>query len=98
MANSGDRAPTDAGQPVAGPRVVKLKRRWLRYSLRTLLLLVTLFCVWLGIQVDRAHKQQHAVRELRRLGGRVLYDCRPDTDREPSGPAWLRKLIGQDYF
>ncbi len=27
-------------------------RRWFRFSLRTFLVLLTLFCVWLGIQVQ----------------------------------------------
>jgi len=26
-------------------------RRWFRFSLRTVLVLLTLFCVWLGVQV-----------------------------------------------
>jgi hypothetical protein len=40
------------------------KRRWLRFSLRTLLLLVTGLCVWLGIQVNRAREQREALKAL----------------------------------
>ena len=84
--------------------VVKPKRRWLSYSLRTMLLLVTLLCVWLGVQVNRANKQRRAVEAIEKLGGAVMYDCeerryRPGgSGSKPPGPAWLRTLIGRDYF
>ena len=46
------------------------KRRWLRFSVRTLLIAVTIFCVWLGWQV-------HIVRERsnlrQRFADRVIF-------------------------
>jgi len=39
-----------------------LRRRWFRYSLRTLFVLVTVFCVWLGVQVKWIHDRREVVR------------------------------------
>lgn len=74
-------------------------RRWLRYSLRTLLVTVTLACVWLGMVVNRAEQQRRTVAALRALGNQVEYDT-PYTHPlgEPSNWRWLRSWIGNDYF
>ena len=48
--------------------------RGLRFSLRSLLLLVTAFSVWLGVEVDRAHRQATAVKVVRSLGGQTYCD------------------------
>lgn len=82
------------------------KRRWLRYSLRTFLLLLTVFSVWLGLLVNRVHKQKGAVDWVKEMGGTVSYDFQWDPeqlfpmhpDTKPPGPDWLRELIGVDYF
>jgi len=44
---------------MSGP--TKPRRRWLSYSLRTLFVLVTLLCVWLGLYANRAERQKRAV-------------------------------------
>ena len=49
----------------------KPRRRWFQYSLRTLLVLVTVLCVWLGVTVNRARKQREAVAAIQELGGTV---------------------------
>ena len=87
----------------------KRKRRWFRFSLKTFLVLVTLFCVlmaFLGSLVYRVNKQKEAIRWVQDHGGTVYYDFqsedieqgRIDGDAEPPGPDWLRELIGVDYF
>ena len=38
------------------------RRRWYRFSLRTLFVLLTLFCVWLGVQVKWIRDRHEAVR------------------------------------
>jgi hypothetical protein len=45
--------------PPAPPR-----RRWFRISLRTLLLLVTVLCIWLGVKVNLARRQKEAIAAL----------------------------------
>lgn len=91
---------------------MKLDRRYLRYSLRTAFIVLTVGCVWLGAQVERVRKQREAVAKIRACGGGVQYDwelpwldSHPLTatfweseDWHPPGPAWLRRLIGDDFF
>lgn len=52
----------------------KRKRRWLRYSIRTLLIVVTIFCVALGYWVNRANRQRDVVKWVEENGGSVTYD------------------------
>jgi len=82
-------------------RAAKPRRRWFQFSLATLLLVMTLFAVWLGWRTDRAHRQRRAVAALRALGGEVAYfhgGLMGPNDPQPPGPAWLRNLIGVDFF
>ena len=79
-------------------------RRWFRFSLRTLLLVFALVAVWLGITVNAARRQKAAVTTLQRSGATILYDYTEVAPRtwsssgQPTGPAWLRNLLGEDYF
>jgi Leucine Rich repeat len=96
------------GMPDAAPKPTttpKTRRRWFRFSLRTMLLAVTLFCAWLGVTFNRANRQKHAVETITSHGGQVNYDYEADEDGRfvqnpppPPGPDWLRNLIGTDYF
>jgi len=92
------------------------KRRFFRYSLRTLFVVVTVFCVWMGITAKRARDQKQAVEAILEMGGFVFYEHQGvptgqalpwtrftysldgPTPVDPPGPAWLRKLIGDEYF
>ena len=44
-------------------------RRWLRFSLRTLLILITIFAVWLGWHMHRRREQQRVADAVRERGG-----------------------------
>jgi hypothetical protein len=84
---------------------VKPKRRLLRFSLRAMLVVLTVFGVWLGVQVNRAANQRAVVRWVTENGGRVGYDWQSDVydinsndETEPPGPDWLRQQIGDVYF
>jgi hypothetical protein len=94
-----------SGQPKADPP--KRKRRWFQFSLRTLLIVVTLLALplcWLGLKVDEARQQQTAVVAIRKLGGFVAYDYQFDSQGHDlpgatlPGPAWLHSLLGDDFF
>jgi hypothetical protein len=79
-------------------------RRWLRFNLRTFLLLVTVLCVWLGVKVNHARRQKEAVEALRTLGFRVYYehwrtgDGSFDLSKTLEVPTWLLSLAGDDFF
>jgi Leucine-rich repeat (LRR) protein len=80
------------------------KRRWVRYSLRAFLVVVTLICIVVGWEASRARRQGEAVREVERLGGVVRFDYQLDekgalvSDAEPPAPAWLRDALGEEHF
>ena len=82
----------------------KPRRRWFRFSLRSLLLFVVLVGIplgWLGSKVNRARKQRAVVAELQKLGARFIYDPVNELgpkERQPSGPTWLIDLLGREYF
>jgi hypothetical protein len=84
----------------------KPKRRWLQFSLRTFLVLLTVFGVWLGLHVRSARKQKESVAAIKRLGGWYYYDFQkfdPDThkvDLKATSwvPAWLLSHLGEDFF
>jgi Leucine-rich repeat (LRR) protein len=82
-----------------------IRRRWLRISMRTLLLIVLVLCAWLAYVSNRARKQEELVRRLVHEGrGVVGYHHQIDAngksirDAPLPGPAWLRSLIGDHAF
>jgi hypothetical protein len=80
-----------------------------RFSLKTLLILLALFCLWLGTLANSANRQRRAIEAIQLSGGKFNYDYQltrngPDLEREfsyqvaPPGPKWLRRIIGDHYF
>jgi hypothetical protein len=84
--------------------MTKPLRRRLQFGLGTLLLAVTVFGVWLGIAVNKAHQQRRAVAAIEALQAKLQFDYERDADGQripdarPPGPKWLRALLGEDYF
>jgi hypothetical protein len=79
-------------ETVAAP---KLKRRWLQFSTRALLVAVTVLGVTLGVIGWRAEPQRQAVAAIEALGGLVLY--RGD-ERSSSIEGFLRPFVPRDYY
>lgn len=79
-------------------------KRLFRFSIRTLLVVLTALAVWLGIQVNRARNVRLAVEAVEDVGGVVRYvhertkSGTIDPNAKLPGPAWLRELIGDEYF
>lgn len=92
---------------VAGPSSPpKRPRRWLRFSLRTMLVLMVLTSLalgWLGNTLIRVRQQREIVAEIEAAGGKILYEYQLQPrefgeDLTPPGPKLLRMLLGDDAF
>ncbi|MCE9544676.1 MAG: hypothetical protein K8T25_04040 [Planctomycetia bacterium] len=82
----------------------------LQFSLRTLLtafVVIGIATGWFGGCLHRARQQQAAVNKLVHSGATVYYDFQfdspsplamPDMRKKSSGPEWLRKVLGVDFF
>jgi hypothetical protein len=58
---------------------------------------------WFAWEMQRARRQREAVEALAKVGADVSYDYQQDEDpyvfrEEPTAPAWLRRLLGSDFF
>ncbi len=89
----------------------KPKRRRFQFSLRSLLIFTVIVAVgagWLGRKIEQKRREREAIAAIRKLGGVVHYDYDgrdflsppPDSPQnaEPFGPAWLRSLLGDNFF
>jgi hypothetical protein len=84
-------------------RVSRPWRRFLRFSVRGLILIVIVLGAGLGWIVRQAHIQRDAVAAIRKAGGTVSYDWEWKDGKsirggKPWAPRWLVDLIGTDYF
>jgi hypothetical protein len=78
-------------------------RRFLRFSVRGMIVLVLVIGAGLGLFVHEAHVQRDAVAAIKKAGGSVSYDWAwKDGTSVPGGkpwaPRWLVDLVGVDYF
>lgn len=83
-----------------------IPRRCFQYSLRSFLVVLTAFAIWLGVIVNRAREQRETVKIIEAMGGELYYDWQSagldavgnPIDLEPCGPAWLRRIVGNELF
>ncbi|HUY89571.1 MAG TPA: hypothetical protein VMV10_12625 [Pirellulales bacterium] len=68
------------------------RRRWLQFSLRGLLALLTVFAIWLGFIVNRIREQREALETIEAMGADVRYEYDETADRTVS--PWLKSLYG----
>jgi hypothetical protein len=95
----------DRDEPVDNPRMTttpKPRRRWYQFRLRTLLVLMVLASIglsWFAVKMRKARRQREAVAAITKCGGMVRFDYGyRDSATQPPGPAWLRSLLGDDFF
>jgi hypothetical protein len=86
----------------AGP-VSPTWRRYLRFSVRRLIVVVLVIGAGLGWIVRQAHIQRDAVAAIMQTGGSIRYDWEwkdgnPIPGGKPWAPRWLVDRIGVDYF
>lgn len=72
------------------------KRRYLQFSLATLITGVTACCVWLAWQVELARRQKEAVLELHKLHVAVIYRL-PTSATDARGDRLAKRLLGAAY-
>ena len=79
-------------------------RRWFRFRLRSLLLVLTAIGIVSGVWINSARRQQLAVESVQSVGGRVQYDYQTDElfnfDGRVESPvsSRLAAMLGEDYF
>jgi hypothetical protein len=74
-----------------------------QFSLRTLLIVMTVACVYLAVQFQWAREQREAVEAIRESGGNVYYDYQGvskshATAAESWAPRWAIDRFGIDFF
>lgn len=75
------------------------KRSWMRVSLRTFLVFLTLLCMSLGCWIVPSVRQRQAVLAIESMGGKVGYDFTLEGDTSFQGPPkWLFDWLGTDFF
>jgi Leucine-rich repeat (LRR) protein len=74
------------------------KRPWFRYSMRTLLLLMTIVAFWLGYAANQVRIRKQAIDSVTRAGAEVTYLKDKAGSLQLSGPAWLRRFLGDEWF
>jgi hypothetical protein len=86
--------------------------RWpFQFTIRSLLVLVVVValpCSWLAVAIKKSRGQRKAVEAIESLGGAVRYDWQdylpgtywgtPPPPRPQPGAAWLRRIVGGDFF
>jgi len=95
---------TDAPPKPVNP---KPRRRWFRFSLRTLLILTVVLSVafgWLGSILVRVRHQRRIIADVQMYGGSIIYEHQlinhnlVDHHAPLPGPTILRVLLGDDAF
>jgi hypothetical protein len=93
------------GRPIAMDNAAmesepKRKRRWFQFSLRTLMIGVTLLalipCGYVGWQAKIVRGRNDMREQLERRGAIFLQDGVPGLSHPELSPSWLRRLLGDE--
>jgi hypothetical protein len=98
MGNANQHADKNCAEP-------RRRLRWYQFSLRTLLIAVTLIacaCSWFTVQIQRADQQYDAAEILSHFGYSVEYDYEYPREwgqtKSPPAPEWILNLVGEDFI
>ena len=73
------------------------KYRWFQFSLKTLLVIITLLCLgpggYVAYEQNKVRRQREAVEAIGKLGGIVVYD-----HSAPARSATMRQILGDESF
>lgn len=79
-----------------------------QFRLKWLLILIAVLSAplsWLGWKLDEKRRERWAEHELSKFSIAIVYDGPPaeddpfaDVEEPPPGPAWLRRILGDDFF
>lgn len=86
------------GAPHTPPARHKARLLWMQVSIRTMLGLVTLLCVWLGFMVNRAERQSRIVARIEGAGGEVGFSDSHSSEVENWPRRALRRWLSRHYF
>ena len=82
-------------------KTAKPRRRWLRFSLRTLLIVVTVLSVplgWVGWRLGQVRTEQATITSIEKLGGTVLFRSDPVTIKRSWWEESTDKWFGERVF
>ncbi|HVW35760.1 MAG TPA: hypothetical protein VHB99_00595 [Pirellulales bacterium] len=74
--------------------------RRFRFSLRSLMVVVTLLSIWTGYYLDSVRRQRQAVQSIGRLNGSITYDyelLEENGIEEAKWKRWVRSKLGDEY-
>ncbi|PQO46272.1 leucine-rich repeat domain-containing protein [Blastopirellula marina] len=92
--------------PTAAKSNQPTKRRWLRFSIRGMMLAtlaLAIFLAMIGKPIYLSMREQPVVEEIAKVGGTIHYDYELegesyDPGKTPPGSAWLKQLLGELVF
>jgi hypothetical protein len=67
------------------------RRRWFRFSLKSLLIVMTVLAVWLGLYAKSIRDRREAIAAIERLGGSFTLKDDPDE-------RWLSQFLGDEKY
>jgi hypothetical protein len=70
------------------------KRRWLRFSLRTMFVVMTIICVWFGLNLHAVRQREQVLRDLKARGDNYWFRPFPGRQLGPLPISW--QIVGAE--